>query len=54
MSETFSNFDITSFYFNISYLERIYPVSSIAINLYLPTASDYSIATWHGIVPTGK
>jgi len=34
-------------------LERIYPVSSIAINLYLPTAADYSVATWHGIVPTG-
>lgn len=36
-----------------SYLERIYPVSSVAINIYLPTASDYVAATWHGIVPTG-
>ncbi|XP_047143148.1 uncharacterized protein LOC124817314 [Hydra vulgaris] len=36
-----------------SYLNRIYPVSSVAINIYLPTAVDYAAATWHGIVPTG-
>lgn len=41
-------------YFCSSYLERIYPVSSVAINIYLPTAADYGVATWHGIVPTGR
>ena len=37
-----------------SYLDRIYPVSSVAMNVYLPTAADYEKATWHGVVPTGS
>ncbi|XP_065065926.1 uncharacterized protein LOC135691865 [Rhopilema esculentum] len=36
-----------------SFLDRVYPVAIIAMLIYLPTASDYSLVTWHGIPPTG-
>ena len=41
-----------SFFF--SFLDRVYPVAIIAMLIYLPTAADYSLVTWHGIPPTGK
>ena len=40
--------------FPFSFLDRVYPVAIIAMLIYLPTAADYSLVTWHGIPPTGK